>query len=110
MTKLSVPVIAALLTVGCANLQSSVMVTGLQPGQSVSTKKSAGFWGLFRSDNLWDPRAQCPNGIAKVDVTSMFSLLGLYSSYELVASCAAESPMGQQQSHNPGSGSVIIVR
>jgi hypothetical protein len=76
-----------LIPTACAH-KSSVLVSGANLGQHVSTTHRTFLWG-FASDAMWDPRASCPNGIAKVDVTSIFSMLGVYASYDLVAWCAA---------------------
>lgn len=73
-------------TFGCAH-ESSVLVSGANPGQHVSSTRRTFLWGLA-SDAMWDPRASCPNGIAKVDITSIFSIIGIYASYDLTAWCA----------------------
>lgn len=106
--KSSVLVFALLCAVGCAS-QSSVMVSGAQPGQYVSKTQRSMLWGLIASDRTWDPRAQCPNGIAKVDVDGMFSLLGVYASYDVQAWCAA-GPAAISTSQPSSPGGVIIVR
>lgn len=107
--------VVLLAVVGCAH-ESSVLVNGAQPGQRVVRSSHSILWGLIGSDRSWDPRAQCPNGVAKVDVTGVFSLIGIYSSYDVAAWCVGGPQIGQgaapgtgAPSQNPG-GSVIIVR
>jgi hypothetical protein len=106
--KSSVLAFAVFCAVGCAS-QSSVMVSGAQPGQYVSKTQRSMLWGLIASDRTWDPRTECPNGIAKVDVGGMFSLLGIYASYYVQAWCAA-GPAAISASQPSGTGSVIILR
>ena len=106
--KLSFLALALLCTVGCAS-QSSVMVSGAQPGQYVSKTQRSMLWGLIASDRTWDPRTECPNGIAKVDVGGMFSLLGVYASYDVQAWCAA-GPATTSASQPSAPGGVIIIR
>lgn len=96
---------------GCAH-GSAVLVSGASPGQRVSSTRRSLLWGLISSDSTWDPRAQCPNGISKVEVSGMFSLLGIYASYDVSAWCGA---MAQGQAQVPGygpaggGGSVIVI-
>jgi hypothetical protein len=93
-----------LCCVGCAS-QSSILVSGANPGQRVVKTQRMILWGLIESDKTWDPRTQCQNGISKVDVTEFFTLFGIYGTYELTAWCAAGS-----QAQGSNTGSVIIVR
>lgn len=95
--------IALFGSVGCAH-ESSVLVSGASPGSRVVSTRRTFLWGIA-SDATWDPRAQCPNGISKVDVTSIFSIIGIYASYDLVAWCAVGGPMSQ----GPGGGGNVIV-
>jgi hypothetical protein len=106
--KSSVLVFVLLCAVGCAS-QSSVLVSGAQPGQYVSKTQRSMLWGLIASDRTWDPRTECPNGIAKVDVGGMFSLLGVYASYNVQAWCAA-APAASVASQASSPGGVIIIR
>jgi hypothetical protein len=95
--------IALLGSAGCAH-ESSILVSGASPGgQRVVSTRRTFMWGIA-SDATWDPRGQCPSGIAKVDVTSIFSLIGVYASYDLVAWCAAGPPIGQAPSYGQAPG------
>lgn len=98
--------------VGCAH-SSSVLVSGASPGQRVSSTRRSILWGLISSDSMWDPRAQCPNGVAKVEVSDVFSIIGFYASYDVTAWCSANA-QGQAQApgYGPpagGGGSVIVI-
>jgi hypothetical protein len=96
-----------LCCVGCAS-QSSILVSGSMPAQRVVKTQRMMLWGLIESDKTWDPRTQCPNGIAKVDVTDFFTFFGIYGTYDVSAWCAAAPGTSQGQGSN--TGSVIIVR
>jgi hypothetical protein len=91
-----------LTSVGCAS-QSSVLVSGAQPGQRIVKTQRLGLWGLISSDKFWDPRTQCPNGVSKIDVGDFVNFLGVYSSYDVSAWCSAGVTAGQ-------GSSVIIMR
>jgi hypothetical protein len=93
-----------LVVSGCA-AHSSILVSGAQPMQRVQKTQRAFLWGLVSSDTTWDPRTQCPAGIAKVETSAYVSLLGIYSSYNISAWCAA----GQPTAYGPGRGTNIIV-
>lgn len=99
-------------SLSCAH-ESSVLVSGASPGSRVVSTRRTFLWGIA-SDSTWDPRAQCPNGISKVDVTNIFSIIGVYASYDLVAWCAVGVPMSQgpsygQYGQSGGGGNVIVI-
>jgi hypothetical protein len=107
-------------SVGCAH-ESSILVSGASPnGQRVVSTRRTFMWGIA-SDATWDPRGQCSTGIAKIDVTNIFSIIGIYGSYDLVAWCSAEPQVRQAPgfgegpgyrsgpSYGQGGGGVIVI-
>ena len=93
-------------SVGCAS-QSSVMVTGATPAQRIVKTQRLALWGIVESEKSWDPRGECPNGIAKVEVSNVISLLGFYGSYDVAVLCAATDRSSERD--RSSGGSVIIV-
>jgi hypothetical protein len=99
--------IALLGSVSCAH-ESSVLVSGASPGTQVINTRHTVFW--LGSDSTWDPREKCPNGISKIGMKNIFSFIGIYASYDLVAWCAAGAPMNQGSPYGQsGSGNVIVI-
>ena len=98
---------ALAVCIGCAS-QSSVLVSGAQPAQQVVKTQRFFLWGLIASDTTWDPRAQCPNGISKVDMNNFISLMGIYASYSIRAWCSSGAPMGAPSAYGRGA-SIIVV-
>ena len=113
MKRAAAILLIALLHAGCAGT-SSIIVTGAQPSTHIRKTKGASlFWGLIPvAGSIWDARADCPGGVAKIDVSGGGHFIGIYDSYSVDIWCAAPTgqAMGGAGTQNPGAGNVIIVR
>lgn len=110
--------LGAMLSASCA---SSVTVSGMQPGQSIQRSKTYLLYGLVpTSDSNWDPRAECPAGVAKVEMDVGFGrvllgllTMGLITGYDVHVRCGVPpTPTASPSAPGapPAGGSVIIVR
>jgi hypothetical protein len=97
-----------LTAAGCAS-QSSILVTGAQPTQKVTKTQRSFLWGMIASDTLWDPRDRCQYGVSKIEVTSVFSLIGVYASYDIAAWCSAPSAAAGLGVPGAGAGPGVLI-